>query len=433
MIELRAHHEFFPVGQGLFSFGSVVLKQPKPIAKPKPGVRPVKTPRSAQRTVEYAYRWVYDCGSSTAKRLVSNAIGEVKSRCRDDRLDLLTISHFHNDHINGVVEILKRVGAKTVMLPWAPLWHRLAIGYAQGLQAGDAEFRFFVDPVAYLIEEAGDGFDRVLFVMPSEDEGPPFDPDLTMPELPPEGPDDTEKDEGPGEWVSGAELEVGNAPWKVKTLRPGQSVPALLGAWEFIPYNDPTTRPADPEGFATIVDGYRDILMHGNEVQRTAALRDLRNHYDEIFGRAAMNDVSLFLYGGAVGHWAGQSSYSCDCMFHRLVGFCGCWKQNEKRGAILLAGDGNLNSPQRWDTLSRYLDQRRARHACIMQVPHHGARANWHEGLAGLAAPGTSVFSSDPRHSYGHPHAEVLRDFWPFRPVQVDQHAGFATSIFLEK
>lgn len=232
--------------------------------------------------------------------------------------------------------------------------------------------------------------------MPSEGEGPPFDPDRITPEPPPEGPDDTEKDEGPGEWASGAELEVSNAHWKVKKLRPGQSIPALVGAWEFIPYNDPTTRPADPHGFAMILDSYRDKLLHGDADQRIEALRDLRHHYDAVFGRAAMNDVSLFLYGGAVGHWRGQGFCSCECMFHRLVGHCGCWRQRETRGAILLTGDGNLNSSQRWETLSQYLDHRRATRTCVLQVPHHGARANWHDGLAASSVAAISVFSSDP-------------------------------------
>ena len=78
--------------------------------------------------------------------------------CADARLNLLTLSHFHNDHINCVVDLLNAVGATTVMLPWSPLWHRLLIGFDQSLQADDTEMLFFVDPVAYLTQEAGEGF-----------------------------------------------------------------------------------------------------------------------------------------------------------------------------------------------------------------------------------------------------------------------------------
>lgn len=146
-----------------------------------------------------------------------------------------------------------------------------------------------------------------------------------------------------------------------------------------------------------------------------------------------MNNVSLMLYGGAVGAWAGQSICNSECFYHRLIGACGCWKEQETRGEILLTGDGNLKTTAKWESLEAYLDARRARRTSVFQVAHHGARANWHDGLAALVAPQTSVFSSDPRHSYGHPHAEVLCDSWPYRALQVDQQAGFTVRVWLER
>lgn len=429
MTSIRAAHRFIPVGQGLFVTGTVEFWPPPP---------------SRRRNIEIAgqpgpapfalYRWVYDCGSSTGKRLVTNGIEQLKIDCGGDRLDLLTLSHFHNDHINGVVELLNKVGAKTVMLPWAPLWHRLVIGFEQGLQAGDAEMLFYVDPVAYFTREAGDGFDRVLFVMPSDGDGPPFLTDPIFPTFPTEGPEDREKDDGPGEGVTPYELDLSGsgAAWRAKKLRPGGSI-AVYGVWEFVPYNDPSTRPDDPLGFAAIVSIHRMALLNGNPDERKDALQQLRVHYEATFGRAAINDVSLMLYGGAVGTWRGQRFCDRDSPYHRLLAFCGCWKEHETKGAIMMTGDGNLSDAAKWASLERYLSANRAKRASVFQVAHHGARVNWHEGLAALAAPVTSVFSSDPRHSYGHPHAEVLRDFWPFRPVQVDQHAGFSTDVVLER
>lgn len=368
------------------------------------------------------------------KRLVTNGIESVKADCGGNRLDLLTLSHFHSDHINGVVELLNKVGTKTIMLPWAPLWHRLVIGFEQGLQAGDAEMLFYVDPVAYLTQEAGDGFDRVLFVMPSDGDGPPFLTDPTFPPPPTEKPEDREKDDGPGEGALPHELDVSarGVTWRVRQLRSGGSI-AVYGVWEFVPYNDPSTRPHDPLGFAAVVDSHSSVLLNGSPDERKDALLKLRSHYEATFGRTAMNDVSLMLYGGAVGSWRGQRFCDCDCLLHRFLDSCGCWKEHETKGAILMTGDGNLNSEQKWGSLERYLSAKRAKRTCVFQVAHHGARTNWHEGIAALAAPVTSVFSSDPRHSYGHPHAEVLRDFWPFRPVQVDQLSGFSTHVSLER
>lgn len=429
MTKIRAVHRFFPVGQGLFAAGSVEFWPPPP--KPP---RNIKYAGQSKPAPVGPYRWVYDCGSSTNKRLVTNAITDLKRECEEEKIDLLTLSHFHNDHISGVVDLLNGIGAKTVMLPWAPLWHRLLIGFEQGLRADDPEMLFFVDPVQYFVQEAGDGFEQVLFVMRSDGEVPPFPTEPTAAPEPPEDLDDPEKPSGPGEPVSYGDLDnsYGHGDRRVRMLRPGKAIP-VFGVWEFVPYNDPDTKPSDPIGFEARVDSFREPLLKGTDDERKAALKNLRVLYDAAFGRAAMNDVSLVLYGGAVGPWTGQSICNCECFYHRLIGVCGCWKEHETRGAILLTGDGNLESAAKWDSLEGYLGARRARRTSVFQVAHHGARANWHHGLAALVAPTTSVFSSDPRHSYGHPHAEVLRDFWSFRPVQVDQHSGFSIHVVLER
>lgn len=430
MTKIRAVHRFFPVGQGLFATGSVEFWPPA--RRPRRIIDSGGPPKPAPVG---PYRWVYDCGSSSGKRLVTNAIDDLKRYCQGEKIDLLTLSHFHNDHISGVVDLLNEIGAKTVMLPWAPLWHRLLIGFEQGLRAEDPEMLFYVDPVQYFIQEAGDGFEQVLFVMPSDDDGPPFSTEPTAAPEPPEDLDDPDKPSGPGEPVSYGDLEgaYGDLDHRIRMLHSGKAI-VIHGVWEFLPYNDPATKPDDPFGFASKVESHRGSLLNGNEDERQSALDDLRTLYETTFGRgAAMNNVSLVLYGGAIGPWTGQRTCNCECLYHRLIGACGCWKEHETRGAILLTGDGNLKSAAKWDSLESYLDARRARRTSVFQVAHHGARANWHDGLAALIAPTTSVFSSDPHHTYGHPHAEVLRDFWPFRPVQVDQHSGFWMHVVLER
>ena len=79
--------------------------------------------------------------------------------------------------------------------------------------------------------------------------------------------------------------------------------------------------------------------------------------------------------------------------------------------SILLTGDDNLGSDSKWSAPEQYLNCRRVVQTSVFQVPHHVARMNWYDGLADAASPVQSVFSSDPNHKYGHPHAGVLRDF----------------------
>jgi beta-lactamase superfamily II metal-dependent hydrolase len=92
----------------------------------------------------------------------------------------------------------------------------------------------------------------------------------------------------------------------------------------------------------------------------------------------------------------------------------------------MYTGDGSLGAGKQFNDFEKhYRPGNRLGRAGILQVMHHGAEGNWHSGLASLLMPEASVFCSDPNHKgYGHPHAAVLRDFWSFHPVQVDDLVG---------
>ena len=99
----------------------------------------------------------------------------------------------------------------------------------------------------------------------------------------------------------------------------------------------------------------------------------------------------------------------------------------------MFTGDGYLDSPARLDALVDYLSPQRVAQVGVFQVMHHGARGNWHQGVANRFAPLVSVFSSDPgRGATYHPHSEVLRDFWPYGPAQADKHSSVYISIHVD-
>lgn len=403
---LEVEHRFFPVSQGLFATGFLKVN----------GGR------------LHTYRWVYDCGSNSSTRLVDNAIEALEIDCSGAKIDLLTLSHFHEDHINGVVKLLNSIGARTLMLPWAPLWQRLAIAFDQGFDVSDPEMLFFVDPFKYFTGVAPDSFDQILFVMPSEGGGPAF------PSEPPDEPTDPDVAGRPGRpdlfYDLGMSSDDDSYVHKVRILDPGKGLQAN-SFWEFVPYNDPATRPDDPLSFESNVEQLKRDLLGAEAGKRQDALGALKRTFKRKFGKVGMNNVSLFLYGGAIGKWLGWQW--CECRICQLMDTCHHFHEAETRASILFSGDGNLKSSEKWRNLSTYLRQERATRASVFQVPHHGSRNNSFTGLAAAVAPDISVISSDPVHSYGHPHAEVLRDFWSSRPIQVSQSTGFSISFELYK
>lgn len=64
---------------------------------------------------ENGFTIVYDCGGQN-KKFIVNKIQEVFQK--NEKIDILFISHFHNDHINGVDFLLEYCDVKKVVLPF---------------------------------------------------------------------------------------------------------------------------------------------------------------------------------------------------------------------------------------------------------------------------------------------------------------------------
>ena len=432
-MKMSVEYCFHPVGQGLFSAGRLTHSLP------------------FNNYSRRDFQWVYDCGTSSSPRLVRNALGKFQSRVNGRRLDLVVISHFDADHISGMVQLLNDVGTRTLMLPWAPLWHRLVIGYAQGLNSDDPEFAFYTDPAQYLVDQAGEGFDQLVFVPfsdrdgpadPDEDGEPDFDPDGYVPlKIEAEAEIRLEKDDqdGMAEWMS--YLSDARHRRKMMMMYPRGTafIPRL---WEFVPYNDPATKPKNEARFVERVNDLRDNLLSSSDNDRKKALRDLKDHYLRTFPKSQLNDLSLFLYGGPIGHWWSSDFWFTDLLsslklsdgsviytYHGNLS-----TDHQLNGSVIYTGDGNLSTDHQWQSLAGYLGHKRSFQPSVFQVPHHGSKSNWFTGLASMIEPRLSVFSSDPGHrSFGHPHADVLRDLWPFQPIQVDKARGFQAKFLLSR
>ena len=404
MITMQPEYMFHPVGQGLFSSGVVAAED------------------KDRGLTSQNFRWVYDCGTTSSQRFVRNAVADLKTEVAPKKLDLVAVSHFDSDHISGLVQLLNEVRTKILMLPWAPLAHRLLIGYQQDLAPDDPEFDFYVDPVAYLTGAAPDGFDEIVFVPFGGDEGPPE----------PDGEDRPLDFDSGGELIFDVSREdlsaeliaqdnIDREKPKVSMLAHGSTL-TVFGFWEFVPYNDPLTRPKDLGVFQSAVNQLRTRLLSGDKDDTKGALRDLKTIYVTTFPKSQLNDLSLFLYGGPIGNWSI------------------CWPQfwhghillPPSAASIIYTGDGDFSSPERWETFRDYVGPKRALQPFVFQVPHHGSKKNWHSGLASTLSSTLSIFSSDPsRRGFGHPHGEVLRDFWGHQMAQVDKQRSFRSRLLL--
>jgi hypothetical protein len=408
-------YRFHPVGQGMLHSGELRQGRRQP------------------------FTWIYDCGSITAAAQVESeldALCAVRNAAPGSKpsLDFVALSHFDSDHISGLVHLLGLFEVKMILLPFLQLWQRFWI--AASTDDLDENFlRFLVDPANYLRGVDGGGEARIVFVPPSADEPPPA-PDAS----PPEGPrgefDDRpmklrlETERVPD--VVGGEIPgvTGQRLSEAEFLKVG-SVLDIDGLWEFVPYNDAHQAKRCPTGFPATVEPLIKTLLDANHpADRKKAQDALKAHYDTTFGSSAYrrNIISLFLYGGPVPAPAEAYFETGETQLGNMV-----WQHKPDRSrlsathfSMLFTGDGSLNSGARRTEFEKFFTPYgRLDKASVFQVMHHGASGNSSPEVAALVAPRASIFCSDPSKGQKHPDADVLRQFWPYNCIQVDDAVGW--------
>ncbi len=98
-MNINGTFRFHNVGQGLFYSGILNKKDSKSHA---------------------TFSFVYDCGTDSSMAFLKNEIDSFKQLLPTDekKLDLLVISHLHDDHVNGLEYLLKGIKVDTVVMPY---------------------------------------------------------------------------------------------------------------------------------------------------------------------------------------------------------------------------------------------------------------------------------------------------------------------------
>ena len=135
-IEIPFAYRFHPVGQGLFSTGTLFPWHQ--------GIGP--------------FHWTFDCGSMAKKADWIPQVNWYRNLVlQNDMLNLLCISHFDKDHVSGLGELLTGKHVDTVVIPYYTPIERLVLGAMQDGRRGqdDGDYNDFLsNPVVFLIEHA---------------------------------------------------------------------------------------------------------------------------------------------------------------------------------------------------------------------------------------------------------------------------------------
>lgn len=412
----HVHQCFHAVGHGTFLTGTLI---------------------SDDRSI---FRWVYDCGSKRSIA-INNALSRTDSwhLWKDGSIDLLVLSHFDDDHINGLESLLRRHKVRCLVLPYSEWQQRVRNVFETRsgvVSASTAQFQ--LSPTTWL-QSLGlaDNVGTILLVKGgstphgSEADPTPFPTEFSK-EEPPTRDENARIEETDQRELRMTERLFGPDP-KVKTVSHGSVFTLRSIPIEFKFFN------AELSGTTLgiiIKDSYgnlisktskrrlKDVRADIEEVIKRLRLHEpfdtwpadwrvqLQKCYSHHFGSrsAARNNISLCMYSAPLHGSSGlqRCNIFSDHGATGTITEVDAWQSNEDLlPGVLCTGDLKINPAvigemrshfgySRWNTIG------------LTQIPHHGSKHSWASGSAAKFSPSEFVHCA-PGSSL-HPHKDVIFD-----------------------
>lgn len=370
-VEIVRNH--YPVGQGFFSSQQILYGSEK-------------------------YTCVYDCGSVSKGHdgLLDKYMDDLKETT--DTIDLLFISHFDKDHLNGIKNLADKFRIEKVIIPYLDIFKKLSIFISQKISFNTSmniqNNRNFLD---YVIGSRDSIFLRSeIEVIIAESELKSIQIEAVDSTL------ITSTDSG-----SSRKFSSKDPFWEFAyfSLIPGSGFEQRLSNKFKCLLGAKLRKDIENNDVESIYDNWSAI----SDVYKSAVGDVSEAEVDE---NDACNSSSLILYSGPPKDSYSYRSYGPYCYYGpydyvapaRRNSFCLGW---------LGTGDARLKEPTNVDVLKINLDWRKE-YIHTVTVPHHGSKNNWSKEFIELFGKGGSgvycIAAADPVYTYKHPHNCVVRD-----------------------
>lgn len=349
------HRILHPVGQGAF-FSEHFPSQPKPL------------------------NMIFDCGSNslTGKRYKARINSSFR---KDEVIDILFISHFHADHINGIEHLIKGRKVKNVVIPYLDDDARALVKMTNMLEDGYIETGLIDSPETVFGDQT-----RIIRVRPAS--------------------------ESTGREVSGNDgffisddLSNGTLTAAERSIEIQSGTPVRyrgITNWVFVPFNYEMTERVKP--FTDALNTLGLTLKDLDTIEKIQTHKKLLiKAYGEV--ESDLNKTSLILYSGPNRYQDGDDENTAYISYlpifypyEPVKHFAGC----------LYTGDADLNEPNLISDLSKRLSSGLTNNISTLVAPHHGAIGNFHAGILDLMPNLQSTVFSYGDNTYGHPSDAVI-------------------------
>ncbi|PGC09924.1 hypothetical protein COL99_24340 [Bacillus toyonensis] len=406
------------------------------------------------------FNFVYDCGSESGKKMMNPAIKEYKSEFllepgKKGNLDMLVLSHFDKDHVNGVTELLNNFHVHTVVIPYLYPIERLRLiakynnenkGY-RNLVTDPIEYfsQFNVEQIILLDRNYLSDQDQISndnIIEPSDNENLDRDNDDLLSVF------DNLPDSDIKEVIEVIEnLSQSSKKVQIKIKKRGSV--KINGIWEFLFFNYDST----PDVLETLT---KCATVNGKRLFVKTELLDLlasnkANKINEQYKKMIkkiktdtniknINNTSIVLNHMPINYEFADTFIELDKKneilpkrhkkrnpkrIHSINAFKSFKESNSYTyyndscyvGTLLF---GDINVKQDLNQIINFFDHK-LHDLSIISVPHHGSKYNWDLNLFEILdtkrhkcpCPANWVVSCGYGNKYGHPDQIVLKQFMP--------------------
>jgi hypothetical protein len=380
--------------------------------------------------------FLYDCGtqiqkSKTKRDRLKRIVDEYFSIMNDrEKIHLLIISHFHEDHISGLPYIFENnLMVDTVILPYINPTERLLIA-AINDRSDQFFFSFIADPVNWLINQ---GVQHIMLLGGSEEddesrdsprepnevpENPFEDPLKTINQLRESFLEDPELEKSyKNKELTDDDFIERNKKKDRLSFKKGSSKVVLHSLWEMIFYVKKVDHLKLKE-FKDCVMESLDVSSSKEALESLVAYEENRKNLAECYKNNIskdLNETSLCVCHGPVnGNKNGTgcnkiiiiSDFFINVFFWPI--FCP-FTSKTINNYQLLAGDISMNMENTLCQLENHLNKQ-AKGVTLFLVPHHGSVNNFNSKVfERFPNIRVAVISAGMINSYGHPSPEVIR------------------------